>query len=696
MSHPRHPHRTSHCKREHNPGDLSCSRTGQRCARCTLHTMAGRRSTQPQWHATSRHSHASSVPTAPTARAAMVCVVGLAVLMTVAGSAHSRAPAAAASPRSAGGGRLLDVARLATPMARAGDSPAGVEECDACSGDSTGPCRHDGSGVCHDFYTNTRACPSGTSKCGAGRSVDAMAVDAPATCSGCWPGTAGACQASDTVCTGTLLGGAAFPQPRCAPGSVLCAAAGSLAALPTLRVDAWVAGFGAHDSADAALDTDAVSAALVAAVCAPVGLRRDNVVVEHVNVAPGSPIDGADGVGAARVDVGMIVVVPRARVHAAAAMELALTLDDTLSSGAVGKALNLAGFPHAVVGLHRRVEFVVPPVPSPVNGARALDESAEAQSAAPPGSSGADATYGAENGQLFDGGDGDGPSAHDLPWWDRAAQYMLDRKEVVGGAAATCGAFVVLGAVVALRRDAGARAPHTRRQRPAGPVRQSTIVNSPVHSLLARPKDTATTRSVKAISKAAAATVRSPSEAARAEAAAALALVTSAAESARLERIANPRPGQATTPRSRRGAKRRSSHGSDASVRAAMMRVGGRSSLELATPGVNDSGACVVAVRSDGNMLSSAGSVSSLSSGYTAASRGSVMSPTHSVHSVHGRAPRSTYGESRSRARRDKARRTSTRWHLDDKAQGSGHVHQPAFGSVATLPPGCVTPALDG
>ena len=158
-----------------------------------------------------------------------------------------------------------------TSTCPSGSSPCVL--CDACSLDTSGPCRHDNDGSCHHYQVG-KVCPAGTHDCGAGTGGGGGGGGGDGLCSGCWPGTAGPCQQSNTVCHAFFPGTASCPG-----GTYECSKAGSLPPKPLVVFDIQVEGaFSVEDfAASVARAAGVATEAVVVEVATPAGAGITNV-----------------------------------------------------------------------------------------------------------------------------------------------------------------------------------------------------------------------------------------------------------------------------------------------------------------------------------------------------------------------------------------------------------------------------------
>lgn len=181
--------------------------------------------------------------------------------------------------------------------------PAGTSECipcNDCEGDTGGPCRHDNDGTCIGYEYGS-VCPSGSVKCATGEQGGFPPKGPGDQCSGCWPGTQGPCQRSDTVCDPFFPG-----SQECPAGANECAEAGSLPSEPIVVVDIGLDGIGVDDIEEDGFGDELCE--IIDNIC-----EGDHVVLEFIGE---EVVDRrARALSETRTRIGAVIVVPGGFAH---------------------------------------------------------------------------------------------------------------------------------------------------------------------------------------------------------------------------------------------------------------------------------------------------------------------------------------------------------------------------------------------
>lgn len=252
-----------------------------------------------------------------------------------------------------------------------------AENCGPCFGESSGPCRHEDNDVCHEFYTGTEICPSGTktcilcsgcaegagpckhdnddtcepfesgSQCAAGTTHCATgesggqesSAGVGGLCTTCWPGTSGPCQSANTVCYDYFPG-----TTTCHAGTCACADEGCGAeAEPVVVLDISIRGGD---------DIDEETAKEAIADNAGDGVDADDVVIDTITETTTSD-RSRRRLDVTTTNVGATVVVTRD--SGASATDVAANLDSAISSGAFAESLEARGVQTEGVAANRPI-----------------------------------------------------------------------------------------------------------------------------------------------------------------------------------------------------------------------------------------------------------------------------------------------------------------------------------------------------
>ena len=220
-------------------------------------------------------------------------------------------------------------------------SVACASNCDQCAPGSVGPCRQDSDGRCVPFHPGTTSCPAGASPCGGMPS-------SPRECTGCWPGTSGLCQQSNTVCW------AADSSGKCPAGTTSCAVGGS--SLPAALAVADIQLDGLRiDERSFGREEQLAFAASVASV---LGAEDLAVVVSAVrSTAPNAGRWARSGQSwqppAVSLRIGFAVVAGAAAGSGPSAARVAALLPVAVEDGSLAHAIKSHG--HAGLELHVRL-----------------------------------------------------------------------------------------------------------------------------------------------------------------------------------------------------------------------------------------------------------------------------------------------------------------------------------------------------